>query len=61
MSNVKISQKNIQKILKQSLDAVSIAVRNREIVETLISIHQIKSGNYNKYSSASEMFEKLGI
>ena len=59
--DTKITKQNIQKILRESLKAASVAVRNREIVETLISIHQTKSGNYNKYSSAEEMFRKLGI
>lgn len=61
MSNQKISQKNIQKLVRESFRAASIAVKNKEIMETLISIHQIKSGNYNTYSSAKEMFQKLGI
>ena len=56
-----ISQKNIQKLVKESFKAASVAVRNSHIVETLLSINEIRRGNYNKYSSAKEMFEKLGI
>ena len=61
MGNKEISQKNIQKLVKESFKAASIAVKNSHIVETLLSIHQIKSGNYRTYSSAKEMFKKLGI
>ena len=61
MDKQEISQKNIQKLLRESFRAASIVVKNKEIIETLFSIHQIKSGNYNTYSSAKEMFQKLGI
>ena len=61
MDKQKISQKNIQKLVKESFRAASVVAKNKEILEVLFSIHQIKSGNYNTYSSVKEMFQKLGI
>lgn len=61
MNNTKLSKQNIQKLLKESLAAASVAVKNSHIIETLLSIHEIKSGNCKKFSSAKEMFEKFGI
>jgi len=53
--------KDLQKILKQSTDAAKIALKNKEIVETLVSIDEIKKGNYKKFASSKELFIKLKI
>ena len=53
--------KNFQKLLKESAKAVSTVVKNREIIETLVSIQEIKSGDYKKFSSAEQMFKAFGI
>lgn len=59
--NRPISKQNMRKMLKESERAASIAVKNREIVETLFSIQEIKTGNFKIFSSAEEMFSKFGI
>ena len=56
-----ISQKNIQKLLKESLKAAQVAVKNSHTIETLLSIKEIKSGNFKKFSTAEKMFESFGI
>ncbi len=60
MNNTK-SKQNIQKLLKESIKATSIAVKNNHIIETLLSIQEIKQGSYKKFSSAKEMLENFGI
>lgn len=52
---------NLQKILKESAKAVSTVLKNREIIETLVSIQEIKSGKYKKFHSAEGMFKIFGI
>ena len=62
MANMlKGKEKNLQKILKESAKAVSTVVRNREIIETIFSIQEIKSGKYKKFASSEQMFEAFGI
>ncbi len=61
MENIKSPKQNIQKLLKESIKATSIALKKNQIIETLLSVQEIKSGNYKKFSSAKEMFEKFGI
>ena len=61
MNTEKISQKNIQKMVKESFKAANIAVKNSYIIETLLSINEIKHGSYKRFSSAKEMFENFGI
>ena len=58
---IKNKEKNLQKILKESDRAVSVVVKNREIIETLVSIQQIKSGKYKTFISGKEMFKVFGI
>ena len=60
MNNTK-SKQNIQKLLKESIKATSIAVKNNHIIETLLSIQEIKQVSYKKFSSAKEMLENFGI
>ena len=55
------SKTNLQQILKESAKAVSTVLKNREAVEILISIQEIKSGKYKKASSAEAMFKAIGI
>ncbi len=50
---------NLQQILKESAKAVSTVLKNREIIETLVSMQEIKSGKYKKFSSAQEMFKTI--
>ena len=54
-------EKNLQKILKESAKAVSTVIKNREIIETLVSMQEIKSGKYKKFNSAEQMFKAFGI
>ena len=58
---LKGKEKNLQKILKESAKAVSIVVKNREIIETMLSIQEIKSGKYRGFISGQEMFKAFGI
>ena len=58
---LKSKEKNLQKILKESARAVSTVVKNREIIETLFSIQEIKLGKYKKFASAEQMFKAFGI
>ena len=57
----KETTKNLQKMLKESAKAVSIVVKNREIIETMVSIQEIKSGKYKKFVSGGEMFKAFGV
>jgi len=52
---------NLQKILKESTKAVSTVLKNRDIIETLVSVQEIKSGKYKKFSSGQDMFKAFGI
>jgi hypothetical protein len=61
MENIKSSKQDIQKLLKESIKATSIAIKKNHIIETLLSIQEIKQGNYKKFSSAEEMFQKFII
>ena len=58
---IKDREKDLQKILKESAKAVSTVVKNREIIETLISLQEIKLGKYRKFTSAEQMFKVIGI
>ena len=61
MNKLNTSKQNIQKLLKESAKAVSTVLKNKEIIETLISIQEIKGGNYKRFSSAEDMFQKFSI
>ena len=58
---IKDREKDLQKILKESAKAVSTVVKNREIIETLISLQEIKLGKYRKFTSTEQMFKVIGI
>ena len=58
---LKTKEKNLKKILMESAKAVSVVVKNREIIETLVSIQEIKLGKYRKFTSAEQMFKVIGI
>ena len=58
---IKGKEKNLQKILAESAKAVSTVVKNREIIETLISMQEIKLGKYRKFNSTEHMFKAFGI
>ena len=58
---LKSKEKNLKKMLMESAKAVSVVVKNREIIETLVSIQEIKFGKYRKFASAEQMFKVIGI
>ena len=58
---LKGKEKNLKKMLMESAKAVSVVVKNREIIETLVSIQEIKLGKYRKFASAEQMFKTIGI
>ena len=59
MLKQKSTSQKIQKALSASLKAAQTAVASKEIVETLVSLHQIKSGNYRVYASADELLARV--
>ena len=63
LSNIKKipSPLELKKILKESVAATRTVTKNMEIIETLVSMSEIKAGRYKQYSSAKELFKKLGI
>ena len=62
MNTITLPKKNnLEKMMRESARAVSVVVKNIEVIETMLSIQEIKSGKYKKFLSGQEMFKAFGI
>jgi hypothetical protein len=51
----------LRKLLRESVIAANVATKNREIIETLVSLSEITSGKYKKAISSRDLFKKVGV
>ncbi len=51
----------ISKLVRQSEKAAKIAVRNRFLIETYLSVQEAFSGKTRSHKSANALFRTLGI
>jgi len=51
----------VKKLARESEKAVKIVTRNRFLIETYVSLQEVKQGKLRSHKSASDLFKKLGI
>jgi len=51
----------VKKLARESEKAVKIVTRNRFLIETYVSLQEVKQGKLRSHKSANDLFKKLGI